>query len=98
MNLEDFLYRDISFAIERGLPHFIRNWVPPFKAIQVWNIVNQITSGVEFIHKHEEVHRDLKPSNGMLFLLARLIGSSPFLPQGFDVEVSRLRPYLGGYP
>ena len=29
----------------------------------LWNIMEQIAKGVEFIHMNNEVHRDLKPSN-----------------------------------
>jgi serine/threonine protein kinase len=30
----------------------------------IWDIVEQISSGLQFIHSCEEVHRDLKPRNG----------------------------------
>ena len=30
----------------------------------VWNIMADITCGLNFIHSLGEVHRDLKPSNG----------------------------------
>ena len=29
-----------------------------------WDIMEQISSGIEFIHGHGKVHRDLKPRNG----------------------------------
>jgi len=32
----------------------------------VWEIMEQITCGVEFIHSLDWVHRDLKPQNSML--------------------------------
>jgi len=33
-----------------------------------WDIMEQISGGVEFIHSCEQVHRDLKPRNGRIFL------------------------------
>jgi serine/threonine protein kinase len=30
---------------------------------QIWRIMQDITSGVTFIHSHKETHRDLKPRN-----------------------------------
>jgi len=30
----------------------------------IWPIMDQITDGLAFIHKHKEVHRDLNPQNG----------------------------------
>ena len=37
----------------------------PPKEYQIWNVMEQIASGLSFIHKNNEIHRDLKPSNGM---------------------------------
>lgn len=31
-----------------------------------WDILEQIASGVQFIHNHRQVHRDLKPQNGTI--------------------------------
>jgi serine/threonine protein kinase len=30
-----------------------------------WDVMEQISGGIEFIHKCELIHRDLKPSNGI---------------------------------
>jgi len=32
----------------------------------LWNIMEQVTTGLAFIHMKEEVHRDLKPSNSKI--------------------------------
>ena len=36
-----------------------------------WEILNDITSGLIFIHKRKEIHRDLKPRNSMLVYINR---------------------------
>lgn len=32
---------------------------------QIWFIMTQVASGVQFIHRQQEIHRDLKPENSM---------------------------------
>lgn len=39
----------------------------------IWKIMLQIASGVEFVHKKGIVVRDLKPSRGILVLLYSLV-------------------------
>lgn len=34
--------------------------------LNMWEIVRQITSGLNFIHGIGEIHRDLKPTNGTI--------------------------------
>ena len=40
------------------------------KDATIWDIMEQITSGICFIHTCGEVHRDLKPRNGTSVILA----------------------------
>jgi serine/threonine protein kinase len=37
----------------------------PMIVVNVWDIINQITAGVAYIHSHKQVHRDLNPRNGL---------------------------------
>jgi serine/threonine protein kinase len=35
------------------------------RMINIWTIMTQVASGLEYIHDHSQVHRDLKPSNSL---------------------------------
>ena len=63
MNLQDFIYGKYITAL--GNPYFdpISVGDEP-KCLRLWNIMLDITRGLEYIHSHREVHRDLKPQNG----------------------------------
>jgi serine/threonine protein kinase len=55
------------------MPSFlVRNQPPPMLARQIWNVMLQITTGVEYLHGQNMVHRDLKPPNGNETFLRRL--------------------------
>jgi len=62
LTLEDYIYR--NSPVSDSIPQFVRDASSSSKAMQIWNIVKQIASGVTFIHSQDEVHRDLKPRNG----------------------------------
>ena len=83
LTLADYIYEDSPDVT----PRFIRNVSSSLKEMQIWNVMKQIVSGVEFIHHHNEVHRDLKPSNSNFTdnLLIDAISSSIFA-EGFYLE------------
>ena len=58
MNLEEYNYASWKASlVETDIP-------PDLRANQIWKIVIDIASGLEFLHGRGKVHRDLKPTNG----------------------------------
>ena len=64
MNLEEYIYDERVVSTPTSNPH-VSNAAPQ-SLIPIWNIMRQITSGVTFIHRNEEIHRDLKPKNSII--------------------------------
>jgi serine/threonine protein kinase len=63
-----YYYFDMELC-DVNLEHYISGKqgsaiVEPYNNTKVWDIITQITAGLDFIHNHAEVHRDLKPRNG----------------------------------
>jgi serine/threonine protein kinase len=62
MNLADYIYGTLDEST--AATYLIKDQPPPMKSRQIWNVMLQITKGVEFLHGKNMVHRDLKPANG----------------------------------
>jgi len=62
-NLRDFINSGIRSALG---PQFLDSHLASdaLRSLNAWNIIEQITQGLHFIHGRGEVHRDLKPENG----------------------------------
>jgi serine/threonine protein kinase len=66
LNLQTYINRKWTSTMEMLMPYFtIRDVPPKLKLAQIWSIMEDIASGLDFIHSQGEVHRDLKPSNGI---------------------------------
>jgi serine/threonine protein kinase len=64
LSLREYLYPNANTNYSAiGLPPFLKDLPQSSKATHIWNIMKQISAGVEFIHSEGEVHRDLKPGN-----------------------------------
>jgi len=65
MNLEDFI--NGPYIATLGNKRYfdpICMGVEGPECLNLWNIMRDITRGLEYIHGLREVHRDLKPQNG----------------------------------
>ena len=63
LNLENYIHRKWPAEIVAKVPHFTNDVPARTRMSQVWEILEDITSGVAFIHLNKEIHRDLKPRN-----------------------------------
>ena len=70
LNLWDYIH---GTKARHSVPtFFVKDQPPPMLAKQIWNVMLQITTGVEYLHRSHVVHRDLKPANGNESCLWRL--------------------------
>jgi serine/threonine protein kinase len=65
LNLNQWIYGKWNDAEKKELPFLTAELPPRMRMGQVWDIMEDITQAVAFIHNAHEVHRDLKPSNGL---------------------------------
>jgi serine/threonine protein kinase len=66
-NLDAFIYRDLDTTGFNCPEHFAADQCPPIwcKPREILGVMFELVSGVEYIHKKDQVHRDLKPPNGI---------------------------------
>ena len=63
MNLQDYIYRTTPSDPSNSLPCFVKGGGVN-SLLQIWTVMSQIASGVEYIHGEQQIHRDIKPGNG----------------------------------
>ena len=67
LDMTSYYYIDMELCAF-SLAEYINKSAAPVESrsttFEVWNIMSQLISGVQFIHSMGEVHRDLKPQNG----------------------------------
>jgi serine/threonine protein kinase len=62
MNLSDYIQATSPADHSKSLPHFIKGGGTD-SLLQIWTVMSQIASGVEYIHREHQIHRDIKPVN-----------------------------------
>jgi len=71
LDLGKYLKRDQwTEPMLEKFPFFSGELSPDMRMSQEWEIMDNITSGVVFIHTNQAIHRDLKPRNGNRQLIA----------------------------
>jgi serine/threonine protein kinase len=65
MNLENFIQRKWTAKMELLLPYMTTDSGPRMRTVQIWNIMEDTSNGLAYIHGLNEIHRDLKPRNSM---------------------------------
>jgi serine/threonine protein kinase len=66
-NLDDYLHEKKTLTYESSSnPRFFNATLLEKGDWYIWDIMEQISKGIEFIHSRTLVHRDLKPRNGNL--------------------------------
>lgn len=89
-NLDDYI-SDMSNDMHALIHHSLstrlsRSAFKKRRELDIWDIMEQISNGLRFIHGCGEVHRDLKPSNSMSHNQIALIFSIVFF-KGEYMEV-----------
>jgi serine/threonine protein kinase len=64
INLRTFIDENWTIELQEKMPYFTIDLPPRLKIAQLWSIMEDIASGVAFLHQLGEVHRDIKPENG----------------------------------
>jgi serine/threonine protein kinase len=71
MNLSNYIQATTPVDPSKSLPRFIKGGGTD-SLLQIWTVMSQIASGVEYIHCEHQIHRDIKPGNGVPLSVAWL--------------------------
>jgi len=62
MDLHDYIHQKTPRDSSKSLPYFVKDGGRD-SILQIWTVMSQIASGVEYIHGEHQIHRDIKPRN-----------------------------------
>ena len=62
-NLYDYIHQENPPRPSESIPYFLKG-AGSASVLQIWTVMSQIASGVEFVHRQGHIHRDIKPGNG----------------------------------
>ena len=65
MNLASFIAGTWEEETMKRLPYMTASMPSRMRIAQIWDIMEDVTGGLAFIHSKGEIHRDLKPRNSM---------------------------------
>jgi serine/threonine protein kinase len=65
LSLENYIQRKWTPLMEQKVSYFTVEIPSRMKIAHIWDIMEDVTRGLSFIHNHKEIHRDLKPRNSM---------------------------------
>jgi serine/threonine protein kinase len=63
LNLDSWIQCRWTPVVKQNLPYLTANVPSRTRMTQIWDIMEDLTKGVAFIHTMGQVHRDLKPRN-----------------------------------
>lgn len=92
LNLENYMDKKWTPDMRKTVFYFTENLPTRMRVGQIWDIMEDITKGLSFLHQNNMVHRDVKPRNGNL-LTNETDNSSPLLSDGPDLENRRFWDY-----
>jgi serine/threonine protein kinase len=97
INLESWIERKWTEETKKKLPYLTADSPSRMRMSQIWDVMEDVTSAVGFIHSQHEIHRDIKPRNSNGSQLSINANFSSLLSYGPSLENCRFRSYIGGY-
>jgi serine/threonine protein kinase len=64
LNLDNYMKKEWTPEMRKTVPYFTENLPTRMRVGQIWDIMEDITKGVGFLHQNNMIHRDLTPCNG----------------------------------